>query len=160
MTLVPFRVSFDGPLDRSERWRAGIAAFALGGAILFVVSGGLSSLLNASSDALAGWTNGNTEVVTTGTGSPDDRISDYPPSRSLLKANAAVQAEATIASKPKPRLRSSDIAAPATSRQHRQSQQIRSAREPVRSHDDAATELRWRQRAAEIERRSRNEVFR
>jgi hypothetical protein len=161
MKLSPFGVSFDGPLDRGERWRARAVACALGGAILFVASGGLSALLHASSGVLASWTNGRPEVSTTGVASRDEQINRGATTQSVLAANAAVRAEAVVAAAPKRDLRKSEVTARVKSRPRSQSQKIRQDRDPWRTRDDAAIELRWRERAAEIERRSpRNDFFR
>jgi hypothetical protein len=66
-----------------------------------------------------------------------------------------------IAAKPKRELRKPETTAPVKSVQRGQSQKSRQAREQRRPEDDVATELRWRERAAEIGRRSpRNDFFR
>jgi hypothetical protein len=160
MKLSPFSVSFDGPLNQAERRRGRIAAVALFGAILFMLSGGIPKLLNAGSGVLPAWTNGRPQVSTTGVGSIDDATNADVPVKFVLDATVSVQAEAIIA-KPKREGRTSDTTAGVTPRQRKQPQYSRQIREPARIQDDAAVERRWRERAAEIERRApRNDFLR
>jgi hypothetical protein len=158
MKLSPFSVSFDGPLDRGERRRASILAVALCGVIIFLFSGGLPTLLNAGSGFLAAWTNARPEIGTTGVGSLDEPTKPEVTTKSVLEARAAVRAEAVIA-KPKPDSRASDNTAGVKATQRRQPQKLPQARKTARVPDDAAVELRWRERAAEIERRAPRDNF-
>lgn len=80
--------------------------------------------------------------------------------KSRLEATALVQAEAVIVG-PKRDMRASERPAGEKPRQRSRAQKSPGIREPVQLTDDAAVELRWRERAAEIERRAqRNNVFR
>jgi hypothetical protein len=154
MKLSPFRVSFDGPLDRRERWRARLLAVALAGTVLFLASGGLSMVLNASSGLLAAWTNGTSEISTTGVASPVDRVKPERAVGPALSAAAAVKAEAVIAAKPQRDLRKPETKSHVRSTRNSQSQKARQARERRPTQDDASIERQWRERAAEIGRRS------
>ena len=159
MNLSPIRVSFDGPLGRRERRRARLVVVALCGTVLFLVSGGLPMVLNASSGLLAAWTNGTSDISTTGVASPADRIKPEIAVQTVLGAKAAVHAEAVIAAKPQRIPRKSEVKAQSKSTRSSQSQKARQAQERRPPLDEAAIERQWRERAAEIERRSTRDDF-
>lgn len=160
MKLSPFSVSFDGPLDRGTRWRTRIVVAALCGVILFGVSGGIPKLLNAGASVFAAWTNGSSEIGTTGVASVEEATKPDIEVKSGLEATASVRAEAVIVG-PKRDMRASERPSGEQPRQRSRAQKSPGIRESVQLTDDAAVELRWRERAAEIERRApRNNFFR
>ncbi|MFN3351813.1 hypothetical protein [Pseudorhodoplanes sp.] len=58
MGVLPFRVSFDQPLNVGERRRGRIAAVAATACMAIVGAGGLLTLLNASAETVGHWSNG------------------------------------------------------------------------------------------------------
>jgi hypothetical protein len=183
MKLSPFRVSFDGPLPRSEQWRARFTAMALIGAALLVGSGGMSTLLNASSGVLAAWSNGKLgqdgskltqddraqddraqdgaqnrgklvqKDVTTGVASPIEPVQTGSAVQPVMSTNVAAPVQAAKASPPPRDVRGAQSKTKAKSVRRVQAQKLRDD-EWRRSRADARTEQRWNERAAEMWRRA------
>jgi len=99
MKLSPFRVSFDGPLDRRAQRRARVvtATFVLGAVILGSVA--MQALLNASSGTIGAWTNAKLaeEQSTTGVASP---VESAKPAALAPKPAASAPKPAALTSKP------------------------------------------------------------
>lgn len=138
-------------------------AIVLGGAALLVGSGAMSALLNASSGILGVWSNGklSEEVVTTGVGPPVEPVQTGTAVQPVSSRQTAAPIQATEASSAPRDVRKPQTKVRAKPVRRARTQERRPNDEARRARADARTERLWKERAAEIGRRSpRNDIFR